>query len=813
MFLKIYWTTLLALGLSLSLCAQASVQGVVTDYEGEPLPGANVLLLPSGKGAATDLEGRFRIENVEPGSYQLQASFLGYQSHEQELQLSSGDPAELRIQLQPRAFSTEPLIVKATRAQATTPMAYVTLDAEELEPLNLGQDMPFLLRWTPSAVATSDAGAGVGYTGIRIRGTDPTRINVTVNGIPINDAESQGVFWVNMPDFGSSADDIQIQRGVGTSTNGAGAFGATINIRTTALKAEPYANLNASYGSFNTQRANVEFGTGLLNGKFTIDGRLSRITSDGFIDRAESDLRSYYLSAAYLGKSSSLRFITFSGRERTYQAWYGVPENILESGNRTFNLAGTEQPEEDGGPYENEVDNYGQDHFQLIYNNQLTENWNLNTALHYTKGAGYFEQYKAGEDFQEYGFAPITLGDTTIGRTDLVRRLWLDNDFYGGVYALNYVSDNDRLDATLGGSYHYYEGLHFGEVIWARFASGSEIEDRFYENDAEKSDFNIYTRFNYELLPGLHAYLDLQYRRVGYEFQGFDRQGDNVTQQVTLDFFNPKAGLFYRIDERAEVFASFAVANREPNRNDFTETTADSRPEPERLYDTELGYERRWDKGALRLNAYYMYYRDQLVLNGEVNDVGAYTRVNVDRSYRLGLEVTGGLQLLPKLRLEGNLTLSRNKVPAFTEFVDVYDENFNYIGQEGIQREETDLSFSPEIISAAGLTYDVLPETKNSDLSISLQHKYVGEQYVDNSSDPNNRLEAYNFADLRIAYVLRPGFMRELGLRLQVQNVFDQLYETNAYSYRYQLDGNTVVDRWLFPQAGRNFLLALHLGF
>jgi len=812
MLLKFFWTFTLALWLGTSLLAQATITGKVLDDQGDPLAGANISLQPSGGGSASNAEGVFTISGVAPGTYELKASYLGYKPYLQELEVPAGkERLELDIRLQPQALRTEELIVKATRAQATTPMAFLNLQEEDIEPVNLGQDMPFVLRWTPSAVVTSDAGAGVGYTGIRIRGTDPTRINVTVNGIPINDAESQGVFWVNMPDFASSASDIQIQRGVGTSTNGAGAFGATINISTTEWQPDAYATFNSSAGSFNTQKANVEFGSGLLNGKFTIDGRLSRITSDGYIDRASSDLSSYYFSAAYIGDHSSLRFVTFSGRERTYQAWYGVPKDSLDSREaRTYNPAGTEKSEED--PYENEVDNYGQDHYQLLYNQQVGANWNLNAALHYTQGAGYFEQYKASQNLPDYGIEPVALGDTSVQTTDLIRRLWLDNDFYGGVYGLNYISDNNRLDATLGGGYHYYDGLHFGEVTWARFASGSEKDQEYYNNDAQKSDFNIYSRFNYALLPGLHAYLDLQYRRVGYEFLGFNRQGENVEQSVALHFFNPKAGLFYQIDERSEAFASFAVANREPNRNDFVETTADSRPEPETLYDTELGYEYRWPRAGLRLNAYYMFYRDQLVLNGEINDVGAYTRVNIDRSYRLGLEIAGGLQLLPGLRFEGNLSLSRNRVQGFTEFVDVFDEHFNFLGQEAIPRDETNLSFSPEVISAGGLTYEAFRQRDGMDLSVSLQSKYVGQQYIDNSSDEDNILEAYSFTDLRIGYTLRPEFMREIGLRLQVQNLFNALYETNAWSYRYRIDGATLVDQGFFPQAGRNFLLALRVG-
>lgn len=792
--------------------AQCLATGRVTDENGQPLAGANILLVETKQGDAAGEDGTYRIADVKPGAYTLKVTYISYETALRKVWVADGQTLfELDVSLEPRTIQVDELIVRATRAGQKTPMTYTNLDAEEIGESNLGQDVPFLLRWTPSAVVTSDAGTGVGYTGIRIRGTDPTRINVTINGIPLNDAESQGVFWVDLPDFASSAADIQIQRGVGTSTNGAGAFGASVNLNTARLRAQPYAEINGTAGSFNTLKGNLQFGTGLLNGRFAVDGRLSRITSGGYIDRAAANLQSYYLSGTYMGDKSSLRLITFAGHEVTYQAWYGVPAQYLDDKElRTFNPAGTEK---DGEPHDDEVDDYRQTHYQLIYNNQLRPNWNLNLALHYTLGKGFFEQYKADQALADYGLEDISLGGEVVSATDLIRRRWLDNDFYGGVYALSFLSASGRMDATLGGGFHIYEGLHFGEVAWAEFASNGQKDERYYENDARKTDFNAYARFNYELLPRLNAYLDLQYRRVGYEFLGFNQEGENVGQSASLDFFNPKAGLFYQMNARSHAYASFAVANREPNRDDYVESTAGSRPAPETLYNTEVGYRHNWNKAALGLNFYHMYYRDQLALNGQVNDVGAYTRINIGKSYRMGIELAGGLQLLPGLRLDANATLSRNRVAAFTEFVDVYDADFNWLEQQAIGHEDTDLSFSPGIITGSKLSYQALRNSNKHELDFSLLTKYVSRQYIDNTSDKANSIDPYSFSDLRIRFVFHPAFAREVALTLLAQNIFGAQFETNAWSYRYIYGGSVALDQGYFPQAGRNFLVGAMVGF
>ncbi|GAB5554760.1 MAG: TonB-dependent receptor [Saprospiraceae bacterium] len=800
---------LLAFGLFLLFSAQAqnSIKGKVVDTKNQALANVAVVLIPGNQGQTTNDQGNFSFDNLSEGTYTLLFSSLGYAS--QELKIPNSETtSSLNITLQPTAYAMDEMIVQATRAKEKTPMAYTNVGKEDLETQNLGQDIPFLLRWTPSAIVTSDAGAGIGYTGIRIRGTDPSRINVTINGIPLNDSESQGVFWVNMPDFASSTESVQVQRGVGTSSNGAGAFGATINLNTGKVKEEASASVNTSVGSFNTFRRNIQFGTGVLKDRFSIEGRLSKINSDGYIDRASSDLTSYYLSGAYLGDRTMLRFNTFSGHEITYQAWNGVPADLIESPEtRTFNSAGLEKP---GEPYENEVDNYRQTHYQMHLNHQFAANVTGNLSFHYTQGEGYFEQYKADQDLNDYGFSDIDQGDF---RPDLVRRLWLDNDFYGTVFSLNI--NPSKFDFTLGGGYNIYEGRHFGEIIWSELATGLEPEQPYYDNDARKTDFNLYGKLSYPFSTKLEGYLDLQVRQVGYEFLGFDLNGNNVTQDDQLTFFNPKFGFFYDFGKKTSAYASFGVANREPNRNDYVESSPSSRPRPERLYDTELGFSKNWDKAAFTANAYYMYYRDQLALNGQLNDVGAFTRTNIDESYRLGLELNAGFQLSNAWRLDAGGTLSQNKVVAFDEFLDVYLDDGGY-EQALVQHEDTDLSFSPSVIASLGLTWSPLKgkeEMENMNLDLSLLSKYVGQQYLDNTSDETNVLDPYFFSDLRIDFTLKEVLTKEIGITFLVQNVFDALYETNGWSYRYRLGTETVLDRGYYPQASRNFLLGLNLKF
>ena len=696
--------------------------------------------------------------------------------------------------------------VNALRANEKTPVAFTNINEAEIEKGNLGQDLPYLISLTPSVVTTSDAGAGIGYTAFRVRGSDPTRINVTVNGIPLNDSESQGVWWVNMPDFASSVDNIQIQRGVGTSTNGASAFGATINLKTTGLNRNPYVRSSNSYGSFNTLKNNAEFGTGLISGKFAFDGRLSQISSDGYMDRASSDLKSFYLSGGYFGANEMLKAVMFSGKERTYQAWYGVPLNYLDS-NRTYNPY----------DYENEVDNYGQTHYQLHYSKKARENTNVNVSAHYTHGEGYYEQFKAGEDLVDYGLNNVVIGDETVTSTDLIRRKWLNNDFGGVVFSLNHKMDKANL--TFGGARNRYSGQHYGNVIWAEYASNGNYEHEYYRNIATKFDHNLYVKIDYVLFNNTNLYADFQKRKVKYEFLGNDEEGNTAEQSVNLDFFNPKLGIHHSLNANQAIYASLAVANKEPNRNDFVESSPNSRPLHETLYNAEMGYQFFSDWISFGANIYLMYYKNQLAPTGKINDVGAYTRTNIDNSYRRGIELEGTIKLGDRLHWAANMTLSQNKVAAFTEYID----NWDTWGQEKVEHTNTDLAFSPSVIWASHFNLKL-----SEKMNVEFISKYVGEQFIDNTSSDDRKLEDYLTNNLRLSYDIKNNWFDVAKLTLQVNNILNNEYVSNAWVYRFIYDkedpreSNAYVnadsergynEAAYFPEATRNYLVGLTLGF
>lgn len=688
-----------------------------------------------------------------------------------------------------------PVEVRAVRAGEKAPFAKSNLSKTEIAKRNLGQDIPFVLNLTPSVVVNSDAGTGIGYTGLRIRGTDATRINITLNGIPYNDAESQGTFFVNLPDFTSSVNSIQIQRGVGTSSNGTGAFGATVSLSTNEVNTKPYAEFNNAYGSFDTWKNTVKAGTGLIDDHFTVDARLSRISSSGYIDRASSDLQSFYLSGAYLNKGSSVRLNIFSGKEKTYQAWNGVPENLKET-NRTYNSAGTDRP---GAPYDNETDNYTQTHYQLFFDQKLNTSWQFNTALYLTRGKGYYENYKGNEKLSKYGLPDLVLGDTTISRTDLVRQKWLDNYFYGQILSLQYRKD--RHEWVIGGGWSRYQGDHFGKVIWAKY--GFDEGYRYYDNDAWKTDVNVYTKWQYQLTTAFSLFADLQYRRVQHRMNGFE-ENPALTIDRSFNFFNPKAGITYR-QNGWQAFVSYAHAGKEPNRDDF-QASLNNQPKKETLHDFEAGVEKRTSRFSAGVNLYYMLYKDQLVQTGMINDVGAYTRINVPNSYRMGVELQGGVIINKWLNATANLTLSRNKIKAFTEFLDDYDADFEWIGQQSVQHRNTDIAFSPALI--AGGSINILP-VKN--FEISLLEKYVGRQYMDNTQNKERSLDDFFTQDLRVLYTLRGKRLGEWTLIGQVNNVFNRRYEPNGYTYSYVFDGSITADKFYMPMAGTNFMVGVNV--
>ncbi len=773
-----------------SVSAQINLKVVVKDTTQLPVAGATVIL-QNQCSAITPADGTFNCSIKNAGSYVLRISYIGFKTYEKKIELLEN--RELAVVLEPSSLLTDEVLVRSTRAQQNAASTYKNIDKETIEKNNSGRDLPYLLDQTPSVVVTSDAGAGVGYTGIRIRGSDPTRVNVTINGIPYNDSESQGTFWVNMPDFASSVDNIQIQRGVGTSTNGAAAFGASLNIQTNTLNDKPYGELNNSAGSFGTVKNTVKLGSGLINDKFSFDGRLSRISSDGYIDRASSLLKSYFLSGAYYGKKSLLRANVFSGTERTYQAWNGVPQELLET-NRTFNEF----------TYENQTDNYRQDHYQLLYANNLSSRLTANIALHFTHGEGYYEEFKEGETLADYGLADVNIGGETISTTDLVRRRWLNNDFYGLTYSLDYKVLNN-LNFSLGGAYNEYMGNHYGQAISGQFVP-EQNGRRYYDQDAFKTDFNIFGKADLRL-DKLLLFADLQYRKINYEFLGFDRNLNNVTQQVSLNFFNPKIGATYSFTDEQQLYASYAKAGKEPNRNDFTESTPDGRPKREILNDLELGYRIQKPAFNASFNAFGMFYKDQLVLTGQVNDVGAYIRSNVADSYRAGIEMDAAIKLKKWLNLAFNAAFSKNKIQDFNEFLDIYNADFNYLGQQQNTYQNTDIAFSPDVIAGSALNFIPL---KNAELSFI--SKYVGRQFLDNTSNDAKKLNSFFVSDVRLGYQFSLKNVKNIGLSLLINNVFNELYETNGYTFGY-LQGSRQDFNYYYPQATRNFLLGLNLKF
>ena len=789
-----------------------SISGFVYDTNGEPLSGANIKIQDTSYGTATNEEGFYRIEDLKSGDYTLVVTYLGYKEKIKLINLDASESQRrISFNLIEQAEYLSELIITSLRVGEDEPFSYVDLSREYIEERNLGQDVPFLLNHTPSVVVTSDAGAGIGYTGLRIRGSDPTRINVTINGIPYNDSESQGVFWVNLPDFASSVDDIQVQRGVGSSTNGSGAFGGSVNVGTLRSNNEPYAKLSNSIGSFNSRKHTFSLGTGLLNNRFSLDGRLSTIKSDGYIDRAASNLQSYYLSGGYYNGNTTLKAITFSGKEITYQSWWGTPQSRIEddqealqahainnglSDSQTQNLLNSGRTY-NYYEYQNEVDNYRQDHYQLHLSHETSNDLSMRAALHYTKGQGFFEQFKGDDDFEDYG-----LNDQN-GQSsgDLILRRWLDNHYYGTVLGVSKMTEQFQLD--LGTAYHIYDGDHFGQIIWGQHLQDIQKDYKYYDNTGEKKEFNIYSKLNYSLNTNFNIYADLQYRSLRYNVAGVDNDLRSLSVSDNLNFFNPKFGFNYNLNNQSSLYFSYARGSREPDRNDYVDALAGITPSAEFLNDFEMGYRQR---GRLNFeaNLYYMLYEDQLVPTGALNDVGSIVRINVPDSYRLGLELSAGYKLSDNMTWSTNATISRNKISEFTEVLYDYTNGFEVVENNFT---DTDISFSPSLIASSTFTYVL---AKN--LKASLLSKYVGKQYLDNTSDENKVINAFFVNDLLFNWDLEFSRLKQSSISLQLNNLFNHLYSSNGYTYGY-IFGDTITENFYYPQAGTNFMIGLTLGF
>lgn len=809
---------------SWTLQGQYLVYGLITDEDGEPYPGIKIELEGTEIDTLTDIDGFYLLEDVPAGEYAL-IIYHPYGEVYRAVYVDETDE-EYNFTLR-RRIEFDDVIVKNTRLTGEEPFNKENLDAEYIDKNNTEKDVPYLFNELRSTVVNSDAGNGVGYTGIRVRGLDPGHVNVSINGIPLNDAESQLVFWVDLPDILSSTESIQLQRGLGSSSFGSGNFGASINLNTNKTHVDPYLTARTGYGSFNTFRGSVALGTGLMNGRFSLDGRLSYTHSDGYIDRASSDLRSFFLSGAMIGANSSLRLNVINGHEVTYQAWNGVPYSYVDDRDlRTFNSAGQDRVENPGDePYDDEVDNYTQTHAQLFYNKMMDQG-DLTLTGFYTRGKGFFENYIADQDLADYSFYPIIpMTDDTLENDDIIRRKWLDNHFYGVNVGLNL--SEEAYEAKIGLHASRYQGEHYGTIIETDTLGLFEFPFEYYRNDAQKHEVSAFAKLQYSLTEGLFVYGDLQYRFVDYQYGG----GSDDTRplpkgEVQYNFFNPKLGMTYRFTPGLSAFASVARGNREPNRDDFVEAGPDTQPEHEKLTDYEIGVEYSGERLQLGLYGYFMDYQDQLVLTGRINDVGGYARVNVPDSYRLGVEVDGRIGVTKGLTFDFNVTLSENKIESFTEYVDDWDTG------EQITRDfnDTDISFSPSVIGFVGLSYrwEGLSLLSPADvLNFSFGQKYVGEQFLDNTMDEASKLDAFTYGDLEIAYTTSFVWMKELRVSLRIMNIWDELYESNGWIYRFQTDnpdmpadpyirsegGGLFNQTGLYPQATRHFMTTLTVKF
>lgn len=688
------------------------------------------------------------------------------------------------------------VLVNSVRVSADTPVTHSNLSKEDLEKRNLGQDIPILLNYLPNVVTTTDAGAGIGYTGMRVRGTDSRGVNVTINGIPYNDAESQGTYWVDLPDFSSSVENIQLQRGVGTSTNGAGAFGASLNILTNVVQDSASAEIANSFGSFGTRKHNVKFSTGKLNDHFEFSGRLSKIKSDGYIDRASSDLDSYFLQGTYISEKTLIKALAFGGHEVTYQSWNGIDRDKLNT-DRTYNSAG-QYTDLNGVTqyYDKEEDNYRQDHYQFHWTQKSGANWTTTVGTNYTWGRGYYEQYKEDQDFADYNLTDVIIGGETVNTTDLIRRKWLDNDYFVLNASANYIKDN--LDVVFGGSGAYYEGSHFGEIIWARNTSDSELRDRYYDNTSYKSDINFFTKANIKLNNKFLVYGDLQVRSINYNSRFL-----NVDDSFT--FFNPKVGLTFMINDRNNIYASFARANREPNRGDYENRDPNKKLEHQQLNDIELGWRVKKEKVAINTNIYYMAYKNQLVNTGELDLVGAPIRTNSGKSFRLGLEIDAIIKVLKKLSVLPNISVSLNKNK---NYVAMWNGEYRNFGS-------TNISYSPTFVAGNAITFSPV---KN--LQLSLLSKFVGEQYMSNIDSDYSKLGSYFVNDFNVSYELKTKkIFKSILLTALVNNILNEKYVSNGYYYNYEdswtnpLVSTTIEGVGFYPQATTNFLIGATLKF
>jgi iron complex outermembrane receptor protein len=792
-----------------SISAQFTLSGkIVSQTDMNSLEGAHIRIKKSGLSTVSDFNGNFSFDNLKKARYDLIISYIGFERIIESIELSQNK--FITIEMKTAALLSDEVVVNATRIVEKTPLTYSVVDKEKIQQNNTGVDLPFLLQSSPSLVVSSDAGGGIGYTNLRIRGTDLTSINVTLNGVPVNDPESHSVYFVDLPDMASSIENIQIQRGVGTSSNGAAAFGASINIKTEGPSNEPFAQINSTYGAFGTLKNTIGFGTGMTDKGFSFDGRLSKIISDGYIDRAKSDLKSYYLTGAWSGKNTNIKLIATSGFEKTYQAWYGVPKDSLET-NPTYNPAGamTDSTGNIIGYYENQTDNYQQDYYQLLVAQQIKSNLHLSGALFLTKGKGYYEEWENDKKLSDYGFPDVNIGGQTISSTDLVQQKWLDNNYFGFNLALQHQST--RFNSTLGLGWNQYFGDHFGYISWAKFASESQNNTKWYENSGDKKDFNVFIKTIYHMNRKLHLFVDIQLRTIDYAITGTHDDLRDFSQNHNFTFVNPKTGIYYSLDEYNSIYASVARSNREPTRSVYRDASPDQEIFSEQLTDFELGYKLVKKNISFESNLFYMDYKNQFVLTGKINDIGAAIMTNVPESYRFGIETQLAWRVVSNLDFTANLTISKNKINNFTEYIDnwnYWDDPENEPYQYENELGSTTISFSPSMTAGAQLNYHL-----RENFDIIFGSSYVSRQFIDNTSNKERSLDPYLTGNLQLKYKVKQPVFKVLEISAILNNLFNTKYETNAWVYRYIYDDQHYAMDGYFPQAGRHGLISATIRF
>ncbi|WBX78487.1 TonB-dependent receptor [Tenacibaculum ovolyticum] len=752
------------------------LSGKVVNSSQKPLVGATIVVKELKKGTSSDFEGNFKIK-LAKGTHRIAVSYVGFKTLIQTVAIKNNQ--SITFQLTSNENVLDEVLVSAVRVKADAPVTHSNLTKKEIAKRNLGQDIPILLNYLPNVISSSDAGAGVGYTYIRVRGSDASRVNVTVNGIPYNDAESQGTFWVNMGDFASSTQSLQLQRGVGTSTNGSGAFGASLNILTDAVAEKSGGEISNSFGSYGTRKHTVKFTTGKVNKHFEFAGRLSNIYSDGYIDRSSSDLKSYFLQGSYTDGNTLIKALVFGGKEKTDQAWYGLSATELKEDRR-----------QNPYTYDNETDNYQQDHYQLHWNEKLNDNWSTNIGLNYTRGKGYYEQFKEGEDAIDYN-------NLIVDDSDVIVRRWLDNHFY--VINGNTTYKNDRLEVISGFSFSKYDNDHYGEIIWGSdLAPNVSIRDHYYDSTSNKYDWSAFSKATFNVSENLKAYVDLQGRIVKYKTVGLTSDRDPININKKYRFFNPKVGLTYNVNKEHSLYASYAKANREPNRKDFEGGNS----KHESLDDYEFGWRLKNKTVKLSTNVYYMNYKNQLILTGAIDsNTGEPLRASSGRSYRLGLEIDADISLTKSFSVRQNIAVSQNKN------IDFFTNRDNALQELG----NTTIANSPNIVSGNTFVYH-----PSENFQIAFLTKFVGEQYLSNTDTKASKLDSYFTSDFNIMYELKTkSIFKSIVFTGLVNNVFNKEYVDRGYIYLddWSTPGTTQEAQGYYPQATINFLAGITLKF